>query len=1024
MKISVLEAVQNGNSTLSHRDINPQELANLWSSGITISARLAEPTGRQTSAKFDCADTVMVHIDLAQLPLNVAMAADFTQRHATVACYKIDDEGGQLLLAFQLPTTINDSKKYCRLLSGLEAIYAGAVLHGSTEQGFGLAIGGTATVLGSKLDAEAVRFLDDLGRESKELRKGRGAYLRSHVTLDKTTVVTLPGGETFTLERLPKELDVFCPVHVDAQPTGVVHWYADGTPGIQCSHCRRTYAAPMTKRDYDFGLFDRAVKALAAAESSSTVVDSGVEFGASGVTYLAERYLPPIAVEHGALFIKSPKGTGKTEALANLVEQCRKKHLRVLLLGHRRSLLQSISERLGLDCYFVNDDLDEAQAESVKAKLLDLEDDSQWRPEPISSEADSAKAASYRQVAPKSRYAICLDSIENLDPSDKDHQYQVVIIDEAEQVFAHLTGETLKTHRRDVFSTLSYYLRTAKHVVLLDADLNMITMTAAFNLLKPELPARIIVNEPNISQGDIHLYSHRGQLAKLLTDTVGAGKKVYVATNSKKKAIDLSKLLAEHNPGKRVAVVTADNSQWRETQELLGDITRRFESDLDVLIASPAIGTGIDITFKDQNGNPRKVVDATFGFFEANIVTHFDIDQQLMRVRHPGEVHVWVDTTTMNYETDVGCIKRELQKSVRKTGLLLRYEDDGSPVFADDYGLVDIWAQVTAATRGSKNRLAQYFRALRAEGGWNLVDVEYDESEAAFGQVALAAAKEARLVERKEKLLTADRLSEDEASRLEELDKCGAPLTDRERDALGRYQIENFYADGEISSELIDFDSEGRRRECVMRLECLMSKCEWFELRDDDDIANGVLAFDRKRYVTKRNVLESILAASGLFSLETQKFKTGVVVEAAALKDFLHELEVHGRQVEALFGVPLYTDRWRNPIGQLKGILGLIGLDLENVKTEQKNSKKVRRYGICNDLLSRMTRAVKQRDLKYRREKAERIQGEDRVVRSASNRMNASLADFVAKNRKKEKRQSSVSAQKKQSVIDAFRRTT
>ena len=636
------------------------------------------------------------------------------------------------------------------------------------------------------------------------------------------------------------------------------------------------------------------------------------------------------------------------------------------------------------------------------------------------SETDGGKVANYRQVAPKSRYAICLDSIENLDPTDKDHQYQVVIIDEAEQVFAHLTGETLKMRRRDVFSTLSYYLRVAKQVVLLDADLNMITMTAAFNLLKPELQARIIVNEPKISQGDIHLYSNRGQLAKLLTDMVGVGKKVYVATNSKKKAIDLSKLITERNPGKRVAVVTSDNSQWRETQELLGDITRRFESDLDVLIASPAIGTGIDITFKDQNGNPRKVVDATFGFFEANIVTHFDIDQQLMRVRHPGEVHVWVDTTTMNYETDVGCIKRELQKSIRKTGLLLRYEDDGSPVCAGDYGLVDIWAQVAAATRGSKNRLARYFRALRAEGGWNLVDVEYDDGEAAFGKAALAAAKEARLIERKEKLLSADKLSEDEASRLEELDKCGAPLTDREREALGRYQIENFYAEGDISPELIDFDNEGRTRGCVMRLECLLSKREWFELRDDDDIANGLLAFDRKRYAAKRDVLESILAASGLFSIDTRKFKTGAIVEAAMLRDFLHELEMHGRQMETLFDVPLYADRQRNPVGQLKGVLGLIGLDLENVKTEQKSGKKVRRYSLCSDLLSRMTRAVTRRDLKYRRDKAERIQGEDRVVRSASNKITANLADWIAKRRPNA--QSSVTAQKKQSVIAAFRR--
>ncbi len=101
-KVNVFEVVQNGNPSLSPRDITPQELADLWSDGVFVSALLAEPTGRQVGAKFKCADVVMVRIDLCQLPLSVAMAADFTQRYATVACHRTDDEGGgQLVLAFR-----------------------------------------------------------------------------------------------------------------------------------------------------------------------------------------------------------------------------------------------------------------------------------------------------------------------------------------------------------------------------------------------------------------------------------------------------------------------------------------------------------------------------------------------------------------------------------------------------------------------------------------------------------------------------------------------------------------------------------------------------------------------------------------------------------------------------------------------------------------------------------------------------------------------------------------------------------
>ena len=979
MKLAVLEATQGNNSTWSNLDhINSQDLANLLASGVFVAASLEKPTGKSSTLKFYQSDTLMVRISLACLPLKVALGADFTQRYATVAAYTEEGKnGGELLLAFELPSTVTNAGVYARLLAGIESVYAGARDHSKAEQAYGLAVGsGTALVLGGKLDLQAVRYLDKLGKEANEIKKGRGAFLRSHITLDQSSVLTLPDGDERILSQLHKEEEVFCPVHVDNAPTGIVHWYADGTPGVQCSYCKRTYAAPTTQRHYDFGFFDRTIKALAADQPSQTMIANGLEFGMSGVASLAEQYLPALPLESGVTFVKSPKGTGKTEALVALVAECKKKHLRVLLLGHRRALLQSISSRLGIDCYFIVEDepVVTSAPEKVADALLEfgLSDENSPAPEPIGLADDGKEETGYQKVSPTKHFAICLDSMLELEPSSEACQYDVVIIDEAEQVFTHLTGETLKGHRREVFLSLSHYLRVAPYVYLLDADLNMVTMSASFEVFKPEKAARVVVNEPTTKQEQINLYANRGQLAKLLIDRVGAGEKVFVTTNSKRKAIELSKLLLEKYPTTRLAVVTSDNSQRKEVQALLGDITNRFEHVLDVLIASPAIGTGIDITFKDGNGEPRKVVDSVFGFFEANIVTHFDIDQQLMRVRHPGEVHVWVDTTPMNYETDVGCIKRELNKSVRRTNFLLRYEDDGSPVYAEDNGLVNIWAQVLAASRGSKNKLAELFRALRKSGGWNLVDVEYDDGAAQFGKAAMKAARELRLKERMENLLAAEQLARDEAAILEEKDKRGLPLTDKERQALERYQIENFYDQGDITPDLIDFDDEGRTRQSVMRLECLTSKQEWFEIGDAKEAWGKVVAFDRRRHLAQREVLETVFAASGLFDPDTRMFKTDVSVDATTLNPFLQAIESKRRQIEALFGLPIYEDCWRKPVVQLKGILGLVGLDLENTSTEQKNGKKLRRYGIPADMLNEMVRAVTIRDLKYQRDAAER----------------------------------------------------
>jgi hypothetical protein len=82
-----------------------------------------------------------------------------------------------------------------------------------------------------------------------------------------------------------------------------------------------------------------------------------------------------------------------------------------------------------------------------------------------------------------------------------------------------------------------------------------------------------------------------------------------VATNSKRQAQDLETMLVREFPGRRIVTVTSGNSQSRDVQQLLGAIAEKFRSEIDVLIASPAMGTGVDITFLGTGGNPEVVVD-------------------------------------------------------------------------------------------------------------------------------------------------------------------------------------------------------------------------------------------------------------------------------------------------------------------------------------------------------------------------------------------------------------------------------
>lgn len=988
MDICVFEPTKSGELVWRNRPgSTPQDLARLLSEGHPVTAMRKQLEGELVSEKFLRADVLMVSISLDVIDLKTALGATFVDRYGTVAAYsgELDGNDEELILAFALPEPVIDVKTYDRLLAGLETLFAGACHHHCAEQMYATTKSGAAKILGRALDAKAVQYLDKLGLEAKEIAKGKGGFVRSFFTLNKETKIALKDGVNFLLGQLPKDTEVFCPLHVDIRPRAVVHWFGDGTPGIQCMHCNRTFASSTTSRDYDFEEFDRVVKGLAAVEGERILVGGVVELNDRSITYFTEDYLPALDYCSGVMFVKSPKGTGKTEVLKRYVANCKKQHLRVLVVGHRRALLQSMAERLGIRAYF---SVDSAPHLAQKGRLVDQLLDGGSKSALDGEPEGEHRSAVYRRVEPKSYYAVCLDSMKLLDPSDKDHQYDVVIIDESEQVFSHLIGDTLKRHRREVFARLKYYLRAASSIVFLDADLNKITVEAATLMLDGSTPVSFVINEPKSAKGEVKVYPDSGHMAAELVSRVGRGEKTFVATNSLKKALDLEKLLATRCPGRCVAVITSKNSQQEDTQALLMNIAGRFERDLDVLIASPAIGTGIDITFKDGSGESLTVVKNVFGFFEGNITTHFDIDQQLMRVRNPGEVHVWVNSRVMNYETDVDCIKRELEKTARQSAYLLRYDDTGVPVYADDEGLLNIWARVQASSRGSKNKLAGLFNALRVSNNWNIVNVEIDKLSSQMGKDALLDAKNLRQEEHKVQLLTANKLDEADADELAKRDQKGDPLTDQQHNALERWRIEAFYGEGGICSDLINFDEEGRTRENVRRLECLLSRREWFSMRDRKDLADNVVMFDRKRYLVQRDLLGGLFSDAGLYDPVQRRFNSEVTVEKATLSMFLDSIELRRRQIEAVFSFPVNLDRRRNPVSQLKSLLRLVGLRLVEAKVDQSGGKKIRRYRLDEERLAALMSVIKRREQKFWRV----TEAEDTLGSNNANAMQSALS--------------------------------
>ena len=78
----------------------------------------------------------------------------------------------------------------------------------------------------------------------------------------------------------------------------------------------------------------------------------------------------------------------------------------------------------------------------------------------------------------------------------------------------------------------------------------------------------------------------------------------------------------------------------------------------DVVLASPSLGTGVDISFPSD----AQLVDVVVGLFVGGVTDHRDIDQQLLRVRNPKQVCVWIDPSKDNLETDYDAIMVDLKE--------------------------------------------------------------------------------------------------------------------------------------------------------------------------------------------------------------------------------------------------------------------------------------------------------------------------------------------------------------------------
>jgi hypothetical protein len=188
------------------------------------------------------------------------------------------------------------------------------------------------------------------------------------------------------------------------------------------------------------------------------------------------------------------------------------------------------------------------------------------------------------------------------------------------------------------------------------------------------------------------------------------------------------KKTSDINQPLRIWAIHSENSGSEENVAFIKDITNAVKS-LDALLASPSLGTGVDI--------PEYHFDAVFGVFHGVSQTATECAQQLWRYRPNVPIHVWVaPRPPFGYkDTNASKIKERLLQTNEMTAFLIRIDRETGRRGAEKDWALDAYCQIQAKRHQSINNLRADLRNLLTEMGNVIIPMGTEENKLAQEQL-------------------------------------------------------------------------------------------------------------------------------------------------------------------------------------------------------------------------------------------------------------------------------------------------
>lgn len=951
------------------------DLAKAIDLGMTFSYQFRDE--KRAAENFEASDILAIDIDYG-MTIAEALCHPIVEKYCSMlyTTFNHSQDHHRFRLIFGLSRTITNAKELSdatralaqRLGGDRAATDAARMFHGSKEC--------NPELFEHYIDHAFLEELIADGRTipvSESISFNGSTSNRSEYRPDPSLTVKTSDGSFIQATSIDKLTTIHCPFHDDRNPSAFVSRNQRGSVYLYCPKCSKTWwLSDGDPSRVKFNDFERMVIGLRDVDLTKTkkapllpmFVDPEL-IKPDNVHVLNEKHLKIPELKDGLTFIKSPKGSGKTTYLIDVLKDIIQKYAtleeyeentdpavdetyfgdeRVLLIGHRQALIGELCQRLKLNCY-----LDDRNKEFGEV----------WDR--------------------KNRYGVCLDSLWRVE----DRQYDVVVIDESEQVLAHFFSETLGEKRYGIFGMFTRIIRNAKRVVVLDADLGWVTFTTLTDLVRgssksnqsskdkqpnkldKHFDIQIYINQWCQSNQTIHVYPNVSQLVQKIRQDVIGGSRVFVCSNSKKKikALDASLKKLEEDLGRSVEriMITSENSRNSDVQAFIKNIAAE-SLKYQVILTSPSLGTGIDITFP----NNRQEIDSVYGIFENQVNTHFEIDQQLARVRNPKSVHVWISPACFNFETEFEVVKhdylrRNLLGSIAAGSKL--YQEGSLEGFEP---FLKLAAMVISHQRASKNFLKSNFIKYRQSQGWTVNEVPIDVDTQEEGRQFFKVGKDVTKEDDIQTILNARVMNRREYEKLEEiLEDEDAVISPAELAAFRRTRLELFYRE-HVSRDLINRDSGGKYRKAVSLYEDFARigdtpHEDFMKYRSKFGVSPNLSTL-QKLFVDRASqcvLIHGLLSTTPIFKKGV--FDPKVVFTKDDLGKFVKASTRMKKYVDTQLGINTPKDLESKPPYHLNNILKMIGLSCPKIKTSNKDKKRSYHYQLDADALKNLEKLVERR---------------------------------------------------------------